>query len=205
MYSKTFETHLDNLQEVFQRLKEANLKLNPKKCSLFSPKVSFLGHQVSHEGISTDPEKVQAIKEWPQQRNVKEVRQFVGLASYYRKFLCSFATICKPLHKLTEKDQPSVWSPETQSVFDTTKTLLTTAPVLSYVDPKGNGFVLDTDASNVGLGSVLHQLQDGEEKVICYFSRCLTKAERNNKERAFGCCRISETLPSLLVWTRICH
>ena len=143
MYSKTFDTHLDNLREVFQRLKEANLKLHPKKCSLFSPKVSFLGHQVSHEGISTDPEKVQAIKEWPQPRNVKEVRQFVGLASYYRKFLCSFATICKPLHKLTEKDQPFAWSPEAQSAFDTIKTLLTTAPVLSYVNPKGNGFVLD--------------------------------------------------------------
>ena len=158
-------------------MKEANLKLNPKKCSLFSPKVSFLGHQVPHEGISTDPEKVQAIKGRPQSRNVKEVQQFVGLASYYRKFLYSFATICKPLHKLTEKYQPFVWSPEAQSAY-TIKTLLTTAPVLSYVDPKGNGFVLDTDASNVGLGSVLHQLQDEEEKVIGYFSRCLTKAER---------------------------
>ena len=178
VYSKTFDAHIENLREVFQRLKEANLKLNPKKCNLFCKKVSFLGHQVSEEGISTDPEKIQTIKEWPQPRNVKEVRQFVGLASYYRKFIRSFATICKPLHKLTEKDQLFVWTPEAQTAFDTIKTLLTTAPVLSYVDPSGQGFVLDADASNVGIGSILHQLQDGEEKVIGYFSRCLTRAER---------------------------
>ena len=90
----------------------------------------------------------------------------------------SFATICKPLHKLTEKDQKFVWTAETQLAFDTIKTLLTTAPVLSYVDPKGNGLILDTDASNVGLGSVIHLLQNGEEKVIRYYSRCLTRAER---------------------------
>ena len=137
-----------------------------------------MGHQVSEAGIETDPEKVAAIKDWPQPRTVKEVQQFVGLASYYRKFIPSFATVCKPLHKLTEKDQKFVWNDETQSAFDTIKRLLTTAPVLSYVDPEGTGFVLDCDASNVGIGSVLHQLQNGEERVIGYFSRCLTRAER---------------------------
>ena len=100
IYSKTFEAHLEHLREVLQRLKMANLKLNCKKCSLFCQKVSFLGHQVSQQGIEAEPEKVSAIREWPQPRNVKEVRQFVGLASYYRKFMPSFATICKPLHKL---------------------------------------------------------------------------------------------------------
>lgn len=178
VYSKTFEAHLENLREVFQRLKEANLKLNPKKCNLFCQKVAFLGHQVSEEGISMDPEKVRTIREWPQPRTVKEVRQFIGLASYYRKFIQSFATICKPLHQLTEKDQLFVWSPECQSAFENLKMLLTTAPVLSYINPEENGFILDTDASNVGIGAVLHQLQDGEEKVIGYFSKCLSKAER---------------------------
>ena len=76
------------------------------------------------------------------------------------------------MHKLTEKDQKFVWTAETQSAFDTIKTLLTTAPVLSYVDPKGNGLILDTDTSNVGLRSVIHQLQNGEETVIGYYSRC---------------------------------
>ena len=82
VYSKTFEAHFDNLRDILQRLKEANLKLNQKKCCVFCTKVSFLGHQVSHEGISTDPEKVQTVRDWPRPRNVKELRLFVGLASY---------------------------------------------------------------------------------------------------------------------------
>ncbi|MCG8079018.1 MAG: reverse transcriptase, partial [Candidatus Thiodiazotropha taylori] len=178
VFSKTFEAHLENLSEVFQRLQEANLKLNPKKCSLFCKKVSFLGHQVSEEGVATDPEKIQTVKNWPQMQNVKEVRQFIGLASYYRKYIPGFATICKPLHRLTEKDHPFVWSDECQTAFETIKTLLTSAPILSYPLPGGQPFILDCDASNVGVGAVLHQLQDGEEKVIGYFSRCLSRAER---------------------------
>ena len=96
VYSKTFETHLDSLREILQRLKEVNLKLNPKKCCLFRTSMSFLGHQVSEQGISMCPLKIQTIKDWPQPKNVKEVRQFIGLASYYRKFLSQFAQICKP-------------------------------------------------------------------------------------------------------------
>ena len=103
VYSKTFEDHLENLKVVFERLKNANLKLNPKKCSLLCTKVAFLGHEVSEQGIATDPAKANAVKDWPQPKSVTEVRQFVGLASYYRKFILNFATICKPLHKLTEK------------------------------------------------------------------------------------------------------
>ena len=140
--------------------------------------MSFLGHRVSEQGISTDPEKVQSICDWPQPRNVKELRSFLGLASYYRKFCLSFATICKPLHKLREKNHLYDWTPECQTAFDTIKTLLTTAPVLGYPSTDGSHFVVDYDASNVGIGSVLHQLQNGEEKVIGYFSRCLSRAER---------------------------
>lgn len=178
VYSKTFESHLENLREVFQRLREANLKLNPKKCCLFRTEVSFLGHRVSADGIATDPAKIQAIQDWPRPRNVKEVRQFVGLASYYRKFLYQFAQICTPLHKLTEHNTPFSWTPDCERAFETIKTLLTTAPVLSYPRPEGETFILDTDASNVAVGAVLHQLQNGEEKVIGYYSKCLNKSER---------------------------
>ena len=94
---------------VLERLKNANLKLNPKKCSLLRKNVAFLGHQVSEQGIATDPAKLQAVKEWPEPKSVTE-RQFVGLASYYRKFIPNFATICKPLHQLTRKEVPFQWS-----------------------------------------------------------------------------------------------
>ena len=132
VYSKTFEEHLENLGIVFERLKEANLKLNPKKCNLLCRKVAFLGHEVSESDISTDPSKVQAVKECPQPNTATEVRQFVGLTSYYRKFIPSFATICKPLHKLTENDAKFVWTDHCQNAFDTIKQLLTSTPILIY-------------------------------------------------------------------------
>ena len=178
VYSKTFETHKDSLREVLQRLRRANLKFHGNKCKLFCTEVSFLGHRVSEQGISTDPEKVKSIRDWPQPRNVKELRSFLGLASYYRKFCQSFATICKPLHKLTEKNHKYDWTPECQSAFNNVKTMLTTAPVLGYPSTSGGHFSVDCDASNVGIGSVIHQLQNGKEIVIGYYSRCLSRAER---------------------------
>ena len=113
-----------------------------------------------------------------QPNTATEVRQFVGLASYYRKFIPSFASICKPLHKLTEKDAKLVWTNHCQNAFDTVKQLLTSAPVLSYPLLEGQHFPLDCDASNVGVGAVLSQLQNGDEKVISYFSKCLSRSER---------------------------
>ena len=87
IFSRSFEEHVENLKEVFERLKEANLKLSPKKCHFFKKQVKFLGHIVSENGVSTDPSKIQAVKDWPVPKNVKEVRSFVGLTSYYRKFI----------------------------------------------------------------------------------------------------------------------
>ena len=178
VYSKTFDEHLENLKTVLERLKGINLKLNPKKCNLLCKKVAFLGHEVSEQGIATDPAKIQSVKDWPEPKSVTEVRQFVGLASYYRKFIPNFATICKPLHKLTQKDVKFDWNEQCQTAFDTVKHLLTSAPILSYPLLQGQPFVLDCDSSNVGAGAVLSQLQNGEEKVISYFSQCLSRSER---------------------------
>ena len=102
VYGKTFDIHLQNLEEVFKRLAGVNLKLNPEKCVLFQTQVSFLGHLVSESGISVDPEKTKAVRDWPAPRNVTEVRSFVGLCSYMRKFIAGFSSICKPLHILTQ-------------------------------------------------------------------------------------------------------
>ena len=125
-------------------------------------KVAFLGHEVSEQGIATDPEKAKTVRDWPQPKSATEVRQFVGLASYYRKIIPNFATICKPLHKLTKKTSKFVWNDQTQNAFDTLKQSLTTAPILSYPMLQDQPFLLDTDASNVGVGAVLSQVQDGE-------------------------------------------
>ena len=133
---------------------------------------------MSKHGIATDPANIQAVKDWPQPKSTTEVRQFVGLASYYRKFILNFATICKSLHKLTEKDTKFIWNDQCQSALDTIKYLLTTAPILSYPLLQGQPFLPDCNASNVGVGAVLSQLQDGEEKVISYLSKSLSRSER---------------------------
>ena len=101
-----FETTLSNLAEVFQRLREANLKLKPKKCNLFQTQVTYLGHLVSEAGIECDPAKIEAIKTWPRPTNKREVRGILGIAGYYRKFISKFSEIASPLTKLTRKNVP---------------------------------------------------------------------------------------------------
>jgi hypothetical protein len=174
IFSRTFENHLANLREVFERLKEAHLKLSPKKCHFFKTKVKFLGHIVSDEGVSTDPSKIKAVKDWPIPRNVKEVRSFLGLTSYYRKFIYKYADKAKALHKITEKNQKFTRTEDCQKSFDALKQALISAPILAY-PTRENFFILDTDASNVGMGSVLSQVQDGQEKVISYYSKSFNK------------------------------
>lgn len=174
---KSFIEHIDNLKKVFNRLKKENLELNPGKYLLFCKEVKFLGHLVCANGISTDLKKVQAVRGWPTPRTVKEVRSFLGLYSYYRKFIKDFAEIAKPLHYLTEKRNQFLWTEKCGSVFSCLKEKLVTSTILAY--PREESlFVLDTDACDVGRGAVLSQIQDSTEKVIAYFSRYLSKPER---------------------------
>ncbi len=175
---KDVKEMLQRLAKVFERLRQANLKLKPAKCCLFHRRVVYLGHIVSEHGIATDPEKVRKIREWPQPTGVIEVRQFVGLASYYRRFVKDFASVAKPLHNLLRKHARFHWNPESQQAFDKLKEMLTTAPILGYPMDSGD-LILDTDASNFGIGAVLSQLQQGEERVLAYGSRSLTPTEQN--------------------------
>ena len=177
VFSQTVEEHISQLQTVFNRLKSAGLRLKPKKCHLFRRKVKYLGHVVSENGIQTDPDKTEAIRNWEQPTTVSNIRAFLGLCSYYRKFVPDFATLAKPLIKMTEKSSKFEWGPEQQESWMKLKQKLTTAPVLVYPDPEAT-FVLDTDASDQGIGAVLSQVTDGQEQVVAYGSRVLTKQER---------------------------
>ena len=154
------------------------MKLSPKKCTIFQHEVEFLGHIVSEEGISTNPKKIDSVKNWPKPVTVKQVRSFLGLCSYYRKFILNFSSIAKPLTRLTEKDIKIVWSSDCDQAFEKLKTSLVNTPVLVYPDLT-KPFILDTDTSGVGIGAVLSQKQDDKERVVAYYSRVLTKSERN--------------------------
>jgi hypothetical protein len=160
-------------------LRDAGLRLKPSKCSLFKRQVAFLGHVVSSEGVACDPAKLEAVETWPVPSTVREVRQFLGLASYYRRYIPGFATIAAPMTALTRKDQKWLWCDKCQHAFDTLKKCLLSAPILAYPseDPECK-YILDIDASAVGIGAVLQQVQGGQEKVIAYASKTLNHAQR---------------------------
>jgi hypothetical protein len=176
---RTFEEHLCNLEKVLECLKSAGLKVHPKKCQLCRERVTFLGHVVSREGVTTDPQKTEVVNQWPVPTCVKEVQSFLGLANYYRRFVKDFATIASPLHKLTQKQSQFDWTEECQRSFEQLKTKLTSAPLLVFPNFTKK-FILDTDASNSGIGAVLSQMDEqGCERVVAYASRVLSKPERN--------------------------
>lgn len=175
---RDFEDHLRNLEKVFAKIEGAKLKLNPKKCRLFRSKVNYLGHIISSDGIQTDPEKLEAVQKWPTPKDKTEVRAFLGLCSYYRRFVKGFAEIAKPLHRLTEDKRQFSWDGTCEDSFQKLKKHLCETPILGYPQTEGQ-FIVDTDASNTAIGGVLSQKQGEREVVIAYFSKSLSKPERN--------------------------
>jgi hypothetical protein len=196
VYSKTFDEHIERLQAVFSRLAENGLKLKPSKCELLMSSVVYLGHVISEDGISTDPEKTSAVTKWPAPKNIKELRQFLGFAGFYRRYVEHYAQIVEPLNDLLKghnttgraskskkrskkTNKPAVWSwsDAQDQAFETIKSKLTSSPVLAYAQ-YNQPFILHTDASGHGLGAVFYQNQDGAEKVIAYASRGLKPSEK---------------------------
>ena len=176
---RTFQAHLDHLQEVFQRLHLAGLRLKPSKCASFQRSVTYLGHVVSRETTAADPEKVRKVASWPVPTSPKEVQNFLGFTNYYRRFIKNFAAIAKPLHHLTEKNAAFRWTADCERAFQELRHRLTSTPVLAHPD-SNQPFILDADASDMGIGAVLSQVgEDGTERVIAYGSRLLSKPERN--------------------------
>lgn len=155
---RTLAEHNANLAQVLERLRRAGLHLKPKKCCFALEEVVYLGHVVSANGVWIDPKKVVAVEQFPTPLDVKALRSFLGLASYYRRFVPNFAQAAGPLHAFTKQDTPFVWTAECQTAFTKLKHQLTEAPVLAYPD-FSKPFILETDASGVGLGAVLAQKQ----------------------------------------------
>lgn len=175
---KDFNEHFLNLKEVFNRFRNAHLQLNVTKCHFFQKEVDFLGHTVSSQGIQADNKKTKAIRDWSRPRDKRELRSFLGLCTYYRRFVENFSHIAAPLHKLTELKVAFVWSPEHDRAFCRLKSELCSSPILASPLEEGM-FILDTGDSSFGVGAILSQLQDAQEKVTQYYSRILSKPERN--------------------------
>ena len=198
IFANSADQMLDQIELVFSRLKQYQLKIKPKKSFFFQTEVSFLGHVLSAKGISPNPKKVDKVWDWPIPKTSKEVHSFLGLASYYHRFIPNFAKWSKPLNALIvppahqakvrcgqmKKSELTefVWSKECQEGFDALKHALTTAPVLAYPNYT-QPFILETDASLKGLGAVLSQkAKDGEVCIITYASRSLRPSERSMRD-----------------------
>lgn len=186
IFSKTWEEHLNHIQEIFDRISGANLTLKMSKCQFGREQVPFLGHIVSKQGIQADPKKIQAIVDWPNPKNKEEVVGFLGLCGYYRRFCENFSEKASPLLEISKpKGRPFMWTADQEKSFQCLKNEATNFPILRYPDFE-KLFVVYTDASENGLGAVLGQYDESGEWVISYASRVLTEAERryhiNDKE-----------------------
>jgi len=160
VFSEIVEQHLERLVIVLGQLCSAGLNLKPQKCALFQKSITFLGHVVPECGIETDPVKSEVVKEWPVPKTIRDVRAFLGIAVYYRRFVPNLACIAGPLHSMVGKGKRFSWTPEAQQSFDQLKLALTSPPVLAMPTDEGE-FVLDTDASEFAIGAVLCQVQGG--------------------------------------------
>lgn len=179
VFSRTVEEHVDHLRQVLARLRNASLKLKPLKCHFLRHSLEHLGHVITQQGLKPDLKQVAAVKEFSVPTSVSQVRQFLGLMSYYRRFVKNFADRAAPLHSLTRKNAPFQWTEECQLAFETLKKKLLSAPVLVY--PNFDlSFVLETDASVRGVGAVLSQRQsDNQLHPVAYASHVLSAPEKN--------------------------
>ena len=153
IYSRTLQDHVQHLECVFKLLEKHSLLAKRSKCYFAQPRVEYLGHFISAEGVSTDPRKVKAVQQWPKPQNVSQLKGFLGLTGYYRRFVRNYGCICKPLTMLLKKDQFK-WSTEAEEAFRKLKEVMTSPPVLTLLD-YSKEFIIETDACNMGIGAVL--------------------------------------------------
>lgn len=190
VFSSSVDDHVSRLDLVLNRLHKEGLKAKLEKCCFFRKEVQYLGHVISREGVSTDPTKVSAVSNWPHPNNVSDLRSFLGFASYYRRFVPGFSTLAAPLHRLvaelsgtkTRKGQgprlDGAWTDACKKSFQELKDRFVNAPILAFAN-FSLPFILEVDASHIGLGAVLSQEQEGKVRPIAYASRSLSPPEKN--------------------------
>jgi hypothetical protein len=186
IFSRSLDEQIVRLRTIFDRIRNAGMKLSPDKCSFLKQEVSYLGYKITKEGTMTDPSKIEKISNWATPKTVEDLRSWLGLCGYYRKFIKNYAKIVCPLEEkckdtwTSKRKKTSTqleWNDECQSAFQTLKEALTSAPILTY--PTANDqFILDCDASHDCVGAVLSQKQNGIERVIAYASKKLTSTQR---------------------------
>ena len=178
VFSKSFDEHFCHLKEVFKRLDERDLRLHPEKCKFLCDELKFLGFIVGREGIKPDPDRTKAINQFPMPTKIKDIRSFIGMANYYRKYIKNFALIAKPLTSLLRKDHKWDWNENCQNSFDTIKSILTNPPLLAHFK-QGDPLILYTDASGYGIGAILSQVQEDKERILQFASCTLNKHQEN--------------------------
>ncbi|UYV74341.1 K02A2.6-like [Cordylochernes scorpioides] len=178
IYSSDFSTHLKRIEAVLKCFREANLKLNNKKCQFAFEELEILGHITNQHGIKPAEHNIKAIRDFPRPKKIKEIQSFLGMCSYYRKFIKGFSKIADPLTSLIKKNVPFTWTENQEKAFQTLKVALINPPILGHFDPNAITYI-HTDASNIGLGATLVQKFGDKEKVISYLSRTLSKPEQN--------------------------
>lgn len=177
IYAKTLSEHRKKYMNLVDRLRQANLKLQPDKCHFLRREVTYLGHQITEEGLKPDEKKIEAVKHFPTPRSAKNIKQFLGLAGYYRRFIHQFSKISKPLTKLLQKGIPFIWEEEQEKAFQLLKAKLCGEPVLKYPDFT-KPFVLTTDASGYAIAGILSQGPIGKDQPCAYVSRLLNVTEQ---------------------------
>jgi hypothetical protein len=179
IYSSSIDEHLEHIKSILEVLRKHKLYAKESKCEFMKNSVEYLGHIVSDKGVSTDPAKIKAVRDWPTPKDVSEVRSFLGLAGYYRRFVWKFAEIAKALTDLLHKEKAWEWTSECEIGFRKLQQALITAPILQIYNPT-IATTIFTDASDFAIGAVLTQKDDsGVHQPIAYESRKLQGAELN--------------------------
>lgn len=178
LYASSLREHKIKFDKLAERLRSANLKLQPDKCEFLRKEVGYLEHIIGRDGVKPDPSKISAVKEFLRPRNAKNIKQFLGLAGYYRRFIPNFSKAARPLTDLLKKDEEFRWKEEQEQAFAQLRNALCTEPILQYPD-FAKPFVVTTDASGYAIGGILSQGPIGKDAPMAYTSRLLNNAEKN--------------------------